>query len=202
MQRGRQRDEGARGAAAAAPGGLPPGAGARPAGARLVEGAALVEALENAAADGHKALVFSQWTSLLDSIEPRCRSADIAFDAAGRLDARSRRGDARFQAPDGPPVMLISLKAGGTRPQPHRRGSRLPGGPVVEPRGRGAGRGPRPPHRPGAAGVRLPPGLPGHGRGADPRLQDKKRALFEAALGDGGGGDGGLTRDDLLELFR
>ena len=31
-------------------------------------------------------------------------------------------------------------------------------------------------------------------------LQDKKRALFEAALGEGTGA-GGLTRDDLLQLF-
>jgi SNF2 family DNA or RNA helicase len=74
---------------------------------------ALIEALENAAADGHKALVFSQWTSLLDLIEPALKSAEIGFT---RLDGTTRdRGDvvAAFQAADGPPVMLLSLKAGG-----------------------------------------------------------------------------------------
>jgi superfamily II DNA or RNA helicase len=74
----------------------------------------LIEALGDAAADGHKALVFSQWTSLLDLIEPHLEAAGIAFT---RLDGstRDRAGVvAEFQADDGPPVMLISLKAGGT----------------------------------------------------------------------------------------
>ncbi|HUQ08408.1 MAG TPA: DEAD/DEAH box helicase [Kofleriaceae bacterium] len=74
----------------------------------------LIESLTEAADEGHKALVFSQWTSLLDRVEP-------ALDAAGlkytRLDGstRDRAGVvAEFQDPDGPPVMLVSLKAGGT----------------------------------------------------------------------------------------
>jgi SNF2 family DNA or RNA helicase len=74
----------------------------------------LVMALEQAAADGHKALVFSQWTSLLDRIEPELKVADIPFC---RLDGstRDRAGVvAAFQDAGGPPVMLISLKAGGT----------------------------------------------------------------------------------------
>ena len=33
------------------------------------------------------------------------------------------------------------------------------------------------------------------------QLQDKKRALFEAALACGAGAAGGLTREDLLGLF-
>jgi SNF2 family DNA or RNA helicase len=76
--------------------------------------ARLVEALEDAAADGHKALVFSQWTSLLDLVEPALREAGVPFV---RLDGSTvdRAGVvARFQDPNGPPVMLISLKAGGT----------------------------------------------------------------------------------------
>jgi SNF2 family DNA or RNA helicase len=75
---------------------------------------ALVEALAGAAADGHKALVFSQWTSLLDRVEPHLREATISFN---RLDGstRDRAGVvAEFQAESGPPVMLLSLKAGGT----------------------------------------------------------------------------------------
>jgi SNF2 family DNA or RNA helicase len=74
----------------------------------------LVESLATAAADGHKALVFSQWTSLLDLIEPRLAAAGIAFC---RLDGstRDRAGvTAAFQSDQGPPVMLVSLKAGGS----------------------------------------------------------------------------------------
>lgn len=74
----------------------------------------LVERLEEAAEDGHRALVFSQWTSLLDLVERR-------LDGAGlervRLDGSTRDRAAvvaRFQDdPQGPPVMLVSLKAGG-----------------------------------------------------------------------------------------
>ncbi len=74
----------------------------------------LLETLDAAVASGHKALIFSQWTSLLDLIEPTLRGAAIDFC---RLDGSTRdRGAvvARFQDPAGPPVMLISLKAGGT----------------------------------------------------------------------------------------
>jgi superfamily II DNA or RNA helicase len=76
--------------------------------------ATVIEALSAAAADGHKALVFSQWTSLLDRVEPALEEAGLAFT---RLDGSTvdRAGVvARFQDPDGPPVMLVSLKAGGT----------------------------------------------------------------------------------------
>jgi len=74
----------------------------------------LVEALEEAAQDGHKALVFSQWTSLLDRVEPHLKNADIAFT---RLDGSTRDRASvvnDFQREGGPPVMLVSLKAGGT----------------------------------------------------------------------------------------
>ena len=75
---------------------------------------ALVEALVNAAEDGHKALVFSQWTSLLDLIEPVLQQLGVEFT---RLDGSTRDRAAvveSFQSESGPPVMLISLKAGGT----------------------------------------------------------------------------------------
>jgi len=74
----------------------------------------LLEVLEEAAADGHKALVFSQWTSLLDLVEPHLRGAGIAF---ARLDGSTRDRGAvvdAFQSANGPPVLLASLKAGGT----------------------------------------------------------------------------------------
>jgi superfamily II DNA or RNA helicase len=75
---------------------------------------ATLGALEDAAADGHKAIVFSQWTSMLDLVEPHLRAAGVAFT---RLDGSTRdRGAvvAEFQADGGPPVLLASLKAGGT----------------------------------------------------------------------------------------
>ena len=74
----------------------------------------LVEALEDAVAEGHKALVFSQWTSLLDKLEPRLNEAQIRFS---RLDGSTRDRGAvvnEFQGEAGPPVLLVSLKAGGT----------------------------------------------------------------------------------------
>lgn len=73
----------------------------------------LEQLVENTAA-GHRALVFSQWTSLLDLVEPALKEAGLEFC---RLDGSTDdRGGvvARFQADDGPPVMLLSLKAGGT----------------------------------------------------------------------------------------
>jgi SNF2 family DNA or RNA helicase len=74
----------------------------------------LMESLTEAAAEGHKALVFSQWTSLLDRVEPALEDAGLTFT---RLDGSTKdRGAvvAQFQDAGGPPVMLLSLKAGGT----------------------------------------------------------------------------------------
>jgi SNF2 family DNA or RNA helicase len=73
----------------------------------------LEELLVEVVGEGHKMLVFSQWTSLLDRVEPRLRQLGVAWV---RLDGstRDRQGavDA-FQDPEGPPVFLLSLKAGG-----------------------------------------------------------------------------------------
>lgn len=74
---------------------------------------ALIESLSEATSQGHRALVFSQWTGLLDRIEPALREASLPFL---RLDGATRDRQAivdSFQQPEGPPVMLISLKAGG-----------------------------------------------------------------------------------------
>jgi SNF2 family DNA or RNA helicase len=74
----------------------------------------LVERLSQAFEDGHKALVFSQWTKLLDRVEPSLAAAGIDFE---RLDGstRDRRSVIqRFGAAEGASVMLISLRAGGT----------------------------------------------------------------------------------------
>ncbi|MCE9667133.1 SNF2-related protein [Myxococcus stipitatus] len=160
----------------------------------------LVEALGTAVSEGHKALVFSQWTSLLDLIEPALKQAGIAFD---RLDGTtSNRGEvtARFQAEDGPPVLLMSLKAGGT-------GLNLTAAdhvflvdpwwnPAVE--AQAADRA----HRIGQERPVNVYRLVSQGT-VEERilgLQDKKRALVEAALSEAAGA-AAITREDLLELF-
>ncbi len=74
----------------------------------------LMEKLEEVIAEGHRALVFSQWTGFLDLIESCLRRDGVDFV---RLDGSTRDRQAvvdAFQAEEGPPVFLISLKAGGT----------------------------------------------------------------------------------------
>ncbi|MBI3557308.1 MAG: DEAD/DEAH box helicase [Deltaproteobacteria bacterium] len=73
----------------------------------------LVETLQESIALGHRALIFSQWTSYLDLIEPALAAKGIAFE---RLDGATRNRQEivdRFQQPEGKAVMLLSLKAGG-----------------------------------------------------------------------------------------
>jgi superfamily II DNA or RNA helicase len=160
----------------------------------------LVGALETAVADNHKALVFSQWTSLLDLIEPALTRAELAFT---RLDGSTRdRGEvvARFQADDGPPVMLVSLKAGGS-------GLNLTAAdhvflcdpwwnPAVE--AQAADR----THRIGQTRPVFVYRLVAVDTVEERilALQDSKRALMDAALADGAAA-AGLTRDDLLTLL-
>ncbi len=73
----------------------------------------LLETLEKSIAHGHRALVFSQWTSYLDLIEPEFKVRGISYN---RLDGSTKnRAEVitEFQSDNGPSVMLISLKAGG-----------------------------------------------------------------------------------------
>lgn len=74
----------------------------------------LEELLVDIIVEDHKALIFSQWTGLLDRVEPRLKKLGINWV---RLDGSTRnRQDVidAFQDPAGPPVFLLSLKAGGT----------------------------------------------------------------------------------------
>ena len=74
----------------------------------------LVEKLEEVTNSGHKALVFSQWTSLLNLIEPHLKNKNIGFV---RLDGstKDRQGVVEeFQTNEDIPIFLSSLKAGGT----------------------------------------------------------------------------------------
>jgi SNF2 family DNA or RNA helicase len=162
--------------------------------------ALLLEELETAVADGHKALVFSQWTSLLDRVEPLLRGAGIAWE---RLDGSTRdRGGvvARFQDDAGPPVLLVSLRAGGA-------GLTLTAAdhvflldpwwnPAVEEQAGDRA------HRIGQTRPveihRLVSADTVEERVLD--LQSRKRALADAALGDAAQA-AALTRDDLLALL-
>ena len=161
----------------------------------------LIETLESAAADGHKALVFSQWTSLLDLIEPHLKEVGIAFT---RLDGSTRdRGAvvADFQREAGPPVMLISLKAGGT-------GLNLTAAdhvflldpwwnPAVEDQAEGRA------HRIGQERPVMVYRLVAKDTVEEGilALQQRKRNLAEAALGEADQA-GGITREDLLALLQ
>ncbi len=90
---------------------LLPGDVGRGAGAAKLD--RMEEILVDVIAEGHRSLVFSQWTSLLDRVEERLDDLGVEYL---RLDGstRDRQGVIdRFQADDGPPVFLLSLKAGG-----------------------------------------------------------------------------------------
>jgi superfamily II DNA or RNA helicase len=74
----------------------------------------LMERLQASVAQGHRALVFSQWTSFLDLIEPHLTSNGITFSRIDGSTTNRQRVVQEFQEnPDGPRVMLLSLKAGG-----------------------------------------------------------------------------------------
>jgi superfamily II DNA or RNA helicase len=160
----------------------------------------LVESLEEGLAEGHRALVFSQWTSFLDLVEPALGAAGIDF---ARLDGSTRdRGGvvSRFQDPAGPPVLLVSLRAGGT-------GLDLTAAdhvylldpwwnPAVE--DQAADRA----HRIGQEKPVLIARLVSQDTVEEQilALQSRKRVLAEAALG-GAGRAAAITRDELLALL-
>ena len=175
----------------------------QPAGLASSKIEALMDALTTAAADGHKALVFSQWTSLLDLIEPALRAAEIPFV---RLDGTTRDRAAvveQFQSggDDAPPVMLLSLKAGGV-------GLNLTAADhvfLIDPwwnpaaEDQAADRA----HRIGQDRPVMVYRLVAMDTVEERilALQQRKRALAAAALADTGGVGGALTRQDLLELL-
>jgi SNF2 family DNA or RNA helicase len=73
----------------------------------------LVEQLEEVVAEGSKALVFSQFTSMLALVRARLDEEGWRYEYLdGKTKDRQARVD-RFQSDDACPVFLISLKAGG-----------------------------------------------------------------------------------------
>jgi len=77
----------------------------------------LVEVLEEAVEEGDRALVFTQFTEMGDLLERHLRrhlGCDVLWLHGGvSKKVRDTMVD-RFQGTDGPPVFLLSLKAGGT----------------------------------------------------------------------------------------
>ncbi len=160
----------------------------------------LLESLGLILSGGHRALVFSQWTSLLDLVEPHLKAAGISYL---RLDGSTRNRGAlveKFQSEGGPPVFLISLKAGGT-------GLNLTAAdhvflldpwwnPAVE--DQAADRA----HRIGQDRPVIVTRLVAEDTVEERilSLQKKKRALADAALGEASQA-GGITRAELLELL-
>jgi len=74
----------------------------------------LEELLVDVVDKDHKLLIFSQWTALLDRVQPRLK--ELGLDWV-RLDGSTRNRQQvidAFQSDEGPPIFLLSLKAGGT----------------------------------------------------------------------------------------
>ncbi len=114
-------------------------------------------------AEGHKVLVFSQFTTLLAIVRKALDKEQIVYEY---LDGKTRDRQAkveRFQSDAKCPVFLISLKAGGA-------GLNLTAAEYVfllDPwwNPAAAGGRSRPPYRPSQNSFRLPPDRQRHGRG-------------------------------------
>ena len=74
-----------------------------------------VSMIKNAVAGGHKILLFSQFTAMLDRLAARLRKEAISYHMlTGSTEKEKRAQMAADFAEDAVPVFLISLKAGGT----------------------------------------------------------------------------------------
>jgi SNF2 family DNA or RNA helicase len=73
----------------------------------------LMDQLETLAATGHKALVFSQFTTLLKLVETRLVARGIGHEYLDGATRDRQGGVQRFQTDESKKVFLISLKAGG-----------------------------------------------------------------------------------------
>jgi len=74
---------------------------------------ALLEQVEEAAAEGHKILVFSQFTTLLALVEKALKTRKIPYEYLDGKTANRKARVSRFQSEEECRVFLISLKAGG-----------------------------------------------------------------------------------------
>jgi SNF2 family DNA or RNA helicase len=164
--------------------------------------AALRELIQTSIAGGHRVLVFSQFVSMLTIIRRAMEDDGVAYEYLdGSTKDRAERVD-NFQREDGPPVFLISLKAGGS-------GLNLTAAdtvihfdpwwnPAVEDQATDRA------HRIGQTRVVTTYRLVARGTIEEKILElgGKKRELVGAVLSEDAGGAKKLTRGDLEELFR
>jgi len=73
----------------------------------------LMEEVSEVMESGHKALVFSQFTSFLAFVRKRLDAGRIEYSYLDGQTTNRQKVVDRFQSDDGPPLFLISLKAGG-----------------------------------------------------------------------------------------
>ena len=165
----------------------------------------LEEMLEEVLAEGDRALLFTQFAE----IGALLRDAPArAVRARGPVPARRdpRRPSATRWSPasrttDGPPILVLSLKAGGTGLNLTAANHVVPLRPLVEPRRRGPGHRPRLPHRPAAERAGPQARLRRHARGADRRDASRtKRALADRVVGTGETWLTELSTDELRDL--
>ena len=117
---------------------------------------ALLPQLAEVVEGGHKALVFSQFTSLLAIVRARLDAARAELRVPRRPHAGPRGPRHALPGGSGVPAVPDQPEGGRARPQPHGGRVRLPARPVVESRGGGAGHRPHAPHRPDPPRLRLP----------------------------------------------
>ncbi len=74
----------------------------------------LLEQLQEILAEGHKVLVFSQFTTLLGIVKQELDKLKIRYEYLDGKTTKRKESVERFQSDEGCPVFLLSLKAGGT----------------------------------------------------------------------------------------
>jgi superfamily II DNA or RNA helicase len=163
---------------------------------------ALRDLVQTSIAGGHKVLVFSQFVSMLQLIKSAMDEDRVSYEYLdGSTRDRPERVD-NFQHEDGPPVFLISLKAGGS-------GLNLTAAdtvihfdpwwnPAVEDQATDRA------HRIGQTKVVTTYRLIAKGTIEEKILElaEKKRELVGAVLSEDVGGAKKLTKGDLEELFK
>jgi superfamily II DNA or RNA helicase len=162
---------------------------------------ALLEHLASARAEGHKALVFSQFTSLLAIVRARLDAAKVTYEYLDGATADRAKRVERFQTDPECSAFLLSLKAGGV-------GLNLPAAEYVfllDPWWNPASEAQAidRAHRIGQTKTVFAYRLLARGTIEEKveELQREKRALAEGFFGEKGGAVGGLTREDLERLL-
>ena len=163
---------------------------------------ALRELIQTSIAGGHRVLVFSQFVSMLTIIRRAMEEDGVTYEYLDGLTKDRLARVENFQREDGPPVFLISLKAGGA-------GLNLTAAdtvihfdpwwnPAVEDQATDRA------HRIGQTKVVTTYRLIAKGTIEEKILElgGKKRELVGAVLSEDAGGAKKLTKDDIEDLFK